>query len=534
MKKMQRLVYPALVAMVFGAVSITPAEAAYKPKTNINKLSGQAKIELKAAVAFLKGLPKSERWAFIAERLGLLFMPSNGKPGHRDNSWVRIDGAHFIGADGKEYDAYAEISHGLRTSDWPKKTDTIDRLGREEVFSLFASEVSALVLANARYQLDKMHEEHAELRDLYLAHLAKLCYFSDTEKYYDVSTWTGPHQLPVRSYVISGGKFVDINGEEHDVLPVYKQNTSLGGDRWTILNVCTHHVGKKDILDLFPDEVKKLRANYKKRMKGVINNAKKQTNRERTEKDPESKQSMEVDRAIEEMKSFSSLLRAAIMAEKMGLLFIPDGRDAYASTITNDEDDHTRYYSVNSDAHFIGEDGKMHLFEDVIKNEVRDRKGMTEKWRRVKQAIYNHGEEAIFAPFEEEFKKIVLSSAKYFLDSMMEIMREAWLVYVAEFVYEPNGGSPYEEDAPHKWTQPGTINLSKQNEWRNISHKARYISSQGREILVLWSKNEHKKLADMANWCRCLLGTEEILNLYPDEVKKLRENYEKRMKELKK
>lgn len=529
MRIAQKIGYMAVTLLVFGAINFTPAEAAYKPKTNTSKMNGQTRKELKDAVTFLKALPKSERWAFIAERLGLLFMPKNGKPGHRDNSWVRIDGAHFIGCDGKEYDALSEISHGLRTSDWPKKTGIIDRIGREEVFSQLASEVRALVLANAKYQLNKMAEEHKELRDLYLAHLAKLCYFTDTREYYEESTWNGPHQLPVRSYILAGGRFIDLNGEEHDVDRVYKLNSALGGDRWTTLNVCTHHVGKKDILDLFTDDVKKLRANYKKKMQEFHNNITEQADSEEDKNISEPKQPTTVTDAIKAMKQFSPLLRSAIIAEKMGLLFNTDGKPSYESTLTTDEEDHTRYYKVNSGAQFFDENGVMHSFEDVINKEVLFKKGMPEKWRQMKQTIYNHGEEAVFKPFANDLEKIVISTAKYHLDELNVEVREAWLAFVADLVYTKNGSSPYAESAPHKWTQPGTLNLRQQNEWRNVSPNARYINSHGNETLKLWSRgSKDQRLADMANWCRVLVGSEKILDLYPETLKVMRAFYQKR------
>lgn len=256
----------ALGALTVAAVCLTPAEAAYKPKIT-SKMGGQAMKEVQKAVATLKAMPKPIRWTFYAEKLGLLFMPPNGRIGHNDNGSM-LNGSRFIGVDGMGYDAMSEIK-SVSWDAWGVCCNVIVRVGLEVLFSKLSSEVTAFVLENAKFQLEKMAEEQPEMRDMYLAYLAKLCYLPDGKSPYGkLSTKTGPHKQPIQYYELGGKdcKFVDTEGSEHNFDDITRKYASLGGDRWTILNVCTHHVGAKDILALFPDEVKKLRANYKKKM----------------------------------------------------------------------------------------------------------------------------------------------------------------------------------------------------------------------------------------------------------------------------
>ena len=267
---MRRFGCVALAALTFGAVCFTPAEAAYKPKIT-SKMGGQFTKDLKKVVATLKAMPKTVRWAFYAEKLGLCFMPPNGAIGNDSNGWMK-DGSHFIGVDGMEYDTKSECDARPKNPDtWHPCATSLDRLGREVVFSKLSSEVTAFVLANAKYHLDKRAEELPEMRDLYLAYLAKLCYLPDGKSPYGkIETKIGPHKQPIQYYELGGTgcKFVDTEGNEHNYRDVFKKYSDLhlDGDRWIILNNCVHHVGAKDILALYPEEVKKLRANYKKKM----------------------------------------------------------------------------------------------------------------------------------------------------------------------------------------------------------------------------------------------------------------------------
>ena len=269
MTMMRRFGSVALAVLTFGAMGLTPAEAAYKPKI-AGKMGGQDMKDVQKAVATLRSMPKPVRWHLLAEKLGLLFMPSNGAFGYdSSNGEIRV-GSHFIGADGKEYDAKAEFkSISWYFGGWKYSAAVIDHLGQEAVFSKISSEVTTLVLKNAKYQLDKLAEEQPEMREMCLAYLAKLCYLPDGKSPYGkMETKTVFNKLPIQYYDLDhkGCLFVDTEGTEHKYDEVPRKYASLGGNRWEILNICAHHVGVKDILALFPDEVKTLRANYEKKM----------------------------------------------------------------------------------------------------------------------------------------------------------------------------------------------------------------------------------------------------------------------------
>ena len=265
-KMMQRYGSVALAALALGAICLPPAEAAYKPKIT-SKMDEQAVKDVQKAVAMLKAMPQPLRWTFMGVKLGLLFMPPNGRIG-LDDGYMMI-GSHFIGVDGMEYDARTEYKAQASHDDWIYCAKLLDRHGREILFSKLSSEVTAFVQENAKYHLEKLAEEIPGMRDLYLAFIAKLCYLPDGNSPYDkLSTGIGPHKQPVQTYEIGdkGCKFVDTEGNELSYDDLRRKYKAVGGNRWFLLNVCVHHVGEKDILALFPEEVKKMRANYEKKM----------------------------------------------------------------------------------------------------------------------------------------------------------------------------------------------------------------------------------------------------------------------------
>lgn len=96
------------------------------------------------AVAGLKSLPRTTRWAFLAGALHLTFMP-DGAPAEDARFWIR-PGASFVGSDGQIYDYWSE--HCKTSGDnWLSIERAVRAEGREAVFAVFDEEVRAMRLA---------------------------------------------------------------------------------------------------------------------------------------------------------------------------------------------------------------------------------------------------------------------------------------------------------------------------------------------------------------------------------------------------
>ena len=554
MTMMRRFGSVALAALALGAICLPPAEAAYKPKIS-SKMGGQAMKDVQKVVSALKAMPKPVRWTFYAEKLGLLFMPPNATNGHNSEGYMR-DGAHFIGVDGMEYDAKAEyIARPQNPDTWNILCGpSLARLGREVVFSKLSSDVTAFVLENAKYHLEKMAEEMPEIRDLYLAFIAKLCYQTDGKSPYDtLVTLTDPspnkQKFQVHEIGGRGCKFVDTQGVEHEYDDVCKKYvTHVAGGRWFIMHVLTNLVGRKDILALCPDEVKKLRANYKKKMQelGAGATEPKEDNEEETSEPSEKAESLaaklgvtyrsktNADRMGGQFKkdlqsvrkylgSLSKSQRWFFMAERLGLLFMPQNGAVGVQD--------SGWYIVG--AHFIGANGleyDAHAELDVINN-----KGTRSEWNKYTDITERLGREVIFSQFPEEVAELVLQNAKYQLDKLAEEYpeaREAILARIAQLEYLPDGQSQYVLKQ-WKWGRGNVV-----NEYMLLSssiYSFHYMDTEGKE----------QRTADVCDrmntgrWtilliCAHHLGKDAILALCPEEVKKLRANYEKKMQEFKK
>lgn len=245
--------------------------ATYRPDVDTSRMSAAYRNELKEAASYLRSLPKVARWTFMSERLGLLFFPQSGAVGISTWGWME-DGSHFIGADGSEYDARSELKvledRGGR-AEWNKNSDAVERLGREAVFAQFPEEVAELVLQNAKYELEKMGEKQPVRRDMFLAWVAELLYTAEGEPIQSTEvTVAGAHKKPIRVLQIGAdSKFTDTKGEEWSVEEVVEKYGRPHHDRWSILETCTHHIGRAAIRALFTQEIKKLRTNYEKKQK---------------------------------------------------------------------------------------------------------------------------------------------------------------------------------------------------------------------------------------------------------------------------
>lgn len=251
--------------------------AVYRPEVDSARMSAAYRAELKAVVEYLRSLPKTTRWAFISERMGLLFMQQSGAVGISQWGWME-DGSHFIGADGYEYDAPSELKiledRGGR-DEWNRNSDIVDRLGRDVVFAELPEEVAELVLQNARYEIEKMGETQPVRRDMFLAWQAGLLYSEEGEPVHGAEvTVSGAHKKSIRVSQIKGDwKFTDTKGEEWSVNEVVEKYGRPHHDRWSILETCTHHIGSSAILALFAKDVKTLRDKYEEKMKELRSGA---------------------------------------------------------------------------------------------------------------------------------------------------------------------------------------------------------------------------------------------------------------------
>lgn len=236
----------------------------------------------------------------------------------------------------------------------------------------------------------------------------------------------------------------------------------------------------------------------------------------------------EVRKGVAALRGLSVTGRQACIAERLGLLFSLADASAYAGSPKYQDNDRVHFYEVIPAARFVGSNGKVYNFYGEM-HAAWEKKSKTKNgydlWVASKRAIGMVGDEALFISFASEITKMVQQMAKYHLKAMPQQLREAWLAEYGRLLYLPDGGEAYGE--PSKKERRGTFHL--QHKIVDLSPKddAVFTDSQGRQLQFKQVLAEH--FAQQRNawawenmcWCAALVGEEDILRLFPKEMKQL-------------
>ena len=264
------LVVGLVVGIVIGGVCayVLLVPEGYKPVDVSDIPDGQKKL-LSKLVSDIKKLPTPSREAFLCEQMGLCFASDGSKVMRRD-AGPATDGsrASFIGRSGHPQSfgkAWKASKESFRKC--YGVTLQMNQLKEGAVLSFFKEDIDCIVCNTAKYLLKEMPDE---LRWLLLATLDKKLYYQDGK-----SASEKMHKYPMEcgadfSYYgdWENGYFMGANGEEIKAWKVFslKAGRFERYRRWCdIVRHCANLVGDKDILALFPDEVKAIRKHCKKR-----------------------------------------------------------------------------------------------------------------------------------------------------------------------------------------------------------------------------------------------------------------------------
>lgn len=242
-------------------------------------------------------------------------------------------------------------------------------------------------------------------------------------------------------------------------------------------------------------------------------------------------QKAEAKKGINALKGMNKAMREACIAERLGLIFTPSGRPAYSAALTNTtgEDMGSTYHNINSEASYVGSDGKLHNYNEAIGKHTK-KKGTPAPLIKLRKAYETAGgEEIIFAAYAKETTDICLQTAKYSLAQLPDELRDAVLAELAGLIFQAD------ENAPDKdTTQVSIAGTTHTMEVRAADDKARYIDSKGTRqkyasILRKAQSNQVQWRARILTlWCAQLIGAEEVLALYPTELETMKKHHEDR------
>ena len=239
----------------------------------------------------------------------------------------------------------------------------------------------------------------------------------------------------------------------------------------------------------------------------------------------------EIKKGVLALKALPITGKECCIAEKMGLVFSPSSGSAYEHDLLSNEVEHTKYYKVKQDAQYIGTNGKLYSFSKEMHgawNKKTLGKNNKDSWIEAKQAIGATGEDAIFAAFAKDVTKLAQQTAKYHLKSLPTKLRDAWLAQYGGMLYMPDGSDAY--DGEDSYRRHGTVSVKQQVVVRKFKPEALFMDSKGEELNAQEVKDNLSKTDKVRSaighitWCASLVGAEDILSLFPKEVKAMRKH----------
>lgn len=237
----------------------------------------------------------------------------------------------------------------------------------------------------------------------------------------------------------------------------------------------------------------------------------------------------EIKKGVLALKALPITGKECCIAEKMGLVFSPSGGSGYTGSEQTNTVEHTKYYEVKGDTLYIGSNGKVYNFSKEM-HAAWDKKTLgknnKDAWIEAKQAIGATGEDAIFAAFAKDVTKLAQQTAKYHLKNLPTKVRDAWLAQYGGMLYMPDGSDAYNGERTYR--RYGTVSVKQVVVVREHKSDALFTDSKGEQMNAdeVWSNlaktDKIRGTLEHITWCASLVGADEILLLFPKEVKAMR------------
>ncbi len=245
------------------------ARAEYKP-VDTSDIKGNQRKQLSELVGEVRKMPTQSQDGFLCEQLGLCFATDGSKVMWYDKGpRTTASKAFFVGRSGRPLPFAQAYSKGSPV--WSKCYDTnipINQTKPRALLSFFKNDVERVVRNTAKYLMKEMPDD---LRWTLLATLDKKLYYQDgrsaSEKKHEFSLECGAKFSYYGDW--ENGYCMGASGEEIKVWEAFriKEGRWERYRRWSdIVRRCANLVGDKDILALFPEEVKAMRKQYKQRL----------------------------------------------------------------------------------------------------------------------------------------------------------------------------------------------------------------------------------------------------------------------------
>ena len=174
------------------------------------------------------------------------------------------------------------------------------------------------------------------------------------------------------NYVQQGAKYIGGDGKLYDFYAARRGNAALKQDVWKQAKLHIYRAGNEAAFEPFAEEL----------------------------------QELEVQRGIYFLRQMTPVLRQALFAEMLGLLYLDGGQDAYTgktkySTISGER---VPYPEYRNGARFMDAQGNEQGIAQVRAEENERGKAWRTWWPGVKLNMHRAGQKPILAPFRAEIK----------------------------------------------------------------------------------------------------------------------------------
>lgn len=174
------------------------------------------------------------------------------------------------------------------------------------------------------------------------------------------------------NYVQQGAKFIGCDGKLYDFYAARRGNAALKQDVWKQAKLHIYRAGNEAAFEAFAEEL----------------------------------QELEVQRGVYFLRQMTPVLRQALFAEVLGLLYLDGGQDAYTgktkySTISGER---VPYPEYRNGARFMDAQGNEQGIAEARAAENERGKAWRTWWPGVKLNMHRAGQKPILAPFRAEIK----------------------------------------------------------------------------------------------------------------------------------
>ena len=255
--------------MIWGALvlvsSVCTAWAEYKPM-DVSDIKGKQRKDLMELVTKIKQLPSQAVDCYICEQLGLFFKADGSAAMKQNNNRPATYGdALFIGRT-KQIMTLGDAIGNLKEGRWGEIYDKTLQFKLGVPLYCFAKNVTRVVKNTARHLLKEMPDD---ARWALLATLDKKLYYPDVK---------GASRKQSRTIILDSGHkysapgdwegyFVGADGKEEKAWDAIRKKGGIDYTRWgNVVLACGDLIGARDILTLFPDEVKAMHQFHKQKI----------------------------------------------------------------------------------------------------------------------------------------------------------------------------------------------------------------------------------------------------------------------------